>query len=66
MAEHDAPNLPATPTPRAPKRRDEKEHLTIKIGNHFEASAGGSLAVIVLAVVAVMFIVVPLIERLWS
>lgn len=50
---------------RTPKRTD-KDHLTIKLGSLFEATAGGRVAVLLLAAVAIIFIVTQLLERLVS
>jgi hypothetical protein len=52
------------PLPAPTRRRPPKDHLTIRIGSLFEASAGGRIAVVLLGLVAVVYIVAPALQRL--
>jgi hypothetical protein len=60
------PNLPVLPPGKGqpPRRRNPKDHLSIRMGSFFEASAGGRIAVLLLALVAVVYLFTPVIARL--
>lgn len=55
--------LPSDKDP-PPKRRGTKDHLSVRIGSFFEASAGGSVAVILLALVTIIYLLSPVLGRL--
>lgn len=65
MTTPDQTTLPPVRQPAAPlKRRKPPNHLSIRFGSQFEASAGGTIAVVLLGIVAVLFLVVPAVQQL--
>lgn len=62
MTTLEKPILPPCKSP-APRRRP-RDHLSIRIGSFFEASAGGRIAVLLLALVTAVYLLTPVIARL--